>query len=702
MKKLTYSTLTIALLSATNIGFSLDSTPSATVMGMLGENASTWADGMWPLYVDDNRIAYIDAQAQGASTDAGILSLGAGYRIARTPKDILGAYLFVDRARSDDKAYFTVLGPGVEKITPTWSYRLNAYFPIGDKKQLTDSGWSSDLDIYDDEYFEGHSEYDSHSNVYQELSYGGDFSIGYHFAKDTRWAASITPYAYRMKDEQAMLGTKAQISYYPDEYTEVFVGNGYDNYNHNRIYTGVSFSFGARSHNSDQQSLMATPIYRNLNVNTTDDGLATNETYTSGEVEERYDDVYFVDNETGSSDGDGTYENPYADVDQAVTDSGEDTRIYVENTGTNYQYDDDITLQEGQGIYGRSDDFLKASTGSNQTTIEFTDSDGFIGTSSNDFSDLTILGSGYSETGSNTAITIYADSDDSEVAQINDVHIGTTDSSSSYQTGIYMDDGSKAEITNSTVIAYLYDGEDDIDEVAIGIDSEGANTLTVNNSTIEAIADNLEDDTNGSFAINMDNYGGSASDAMLTINNSTLNAISTQYYTTGIYVAGATLNMNNSTINTQSPDYPWGIWLEGETDATITNSIIDTEATNGDGSIGIYGDGEEGSTFTLTNSTLITNGDEESIGVELEYYDDDIYIAGNTITTDGSYEAIGVYLSEDTGTNIITNNTFNSAGPYGAYGIYLDDSSLSNNAASSNDFNLSSIDEDDSDEIYTY
>jgi trimeric autotransporter adhesin len=660
MKGFKQSLLAFTLCATTASTFALAATPSATLMGMGGENFSAWADGMLPLYANENKIAYIDAQGQGSDTNAGMFSLGAGYRVAETQDNILGAYFFVDRERSSDNAYFTVLGPGVEKITPTWSYRLNGYVPIGNKKVLTSSGWASDFGYYDNVEFSGNTESDTYAYNYQKLGYGGDFSVGYHFVLDPRWEVALSPYAYRMADTNAMLGSKAQINFFTSEHSELFIGDGYDNKNHNRVFAGINISFGARTHNTDQNALMATPVYRNLNVNTTSNGIPVSDTTSYGPEQERYDNVNFVDDENGSSGGAGTYEDPYASIDQATSGSGEDTRIYVADTGTNYTSNDDITLQDGQGIYGRSDDFYAPTTGSDQATIKFTNSDGFIATSSNDFSDITIVGGGYANpSNSNTAITINENSDSNEVSQINNVNIGSTNKNTSYQTGIVMDKNSKANINNSTITGYTDRSTDDGTD-AYGIYAVQAKSLTISNSTINSNANSKEGE---SYAIHFNNSASNNYNAKLTITDSTINAINSKLWATGIYAEGAIFKLSNSTVNATSSIEPWGILLVRATSSAIDNSNINTTSLEPSTSYGIVGFTNNGD-FTLSNSTINTNDGDTAYGLDLEDFSGEINIHDNYINTAAGNDAYGINL-ENIGSISIKHNIFNIGSTYG-------------------------------------
>jgi hypothetical protein len=644
MKKLKLSALTIALFSLSNLGFALSSEPSITISNMVGSQYSGWADSMFPFATDPNKMLYGDLQAQGSDDSQAMISAGLGYRYAKNTRNILGSYFFVDRERSAGYQYYTVLGPGLEWMTPTWSYRLNAYFPIGDKSHKVSSGWADEYGNYNYESFKGHKQLDVRADLYENLSYGGDTTISYRFAQNSDWQIDLSPYAYKQDGENAMMGGKAQINYYSNGNTQVFIADEYDNKNKNSVILGISFSFGARNNDTSTTALMNSPVLRNLMVNTTENGLAVDQDLVYGdtlEVEENH--IYFVNGNSSSSSSmvsdsqpDGTYNNPYTSAEQAAqADTPNGADFWLASSPTTYSISEGgWDLQEDQSITGRSTDYKQDASGSDRPTIKFQDSDGIVMDSSNDLAHIQIMGSGHIDNSSNTGLIIKKNNDSNEVAQINDVKIGITNNTNGYITDIKMKNGAKAYVTNSTLNSYFYDGggDNDFNNATYNIYAAGNNVLTVADSTLNAVANNENGNAMNIWANN-----------------------------------GTELTAAGNNLSASGEDYAINIAVGAESSAEITSNVMST-----------YTDGTIGRSFNIDS-----------------YNYDSLTIEGNTMTgTSENYEAAGVYLQgEDAGDADINNNSFTLTGDKGATGVINVARGDGTTSVTNNTFNLTATEE---------
>jgi len=591
---------------------------------MVGSQYSGWADSMFPFVTAPNKMLYGDLQAQGSDNSQAMISAGLGYRYAKNTRNILGSYFFVDRERSAGYQYYTVLGPGLEWMTPTWSYRLNAYIPIGDKTHKVSSGWADEYGNYSYEVFNGHKQYDIRADLYENLSYGGDATLSYRFAQNSDWQINLSPYAYKQDNENAMMGGKAQVNYYSNDNTQVFIADEYDNKNKNSVIVGISFSFGVRNNDTSTTALINAPVLRNLMVNTSDNGLAVDEDLVYGdtlEVEEN--NIYFVDDnnlnnsKVSSSNPDGTYNNPYTSAEQAEA-APQGANIWLaSSSSTPYTIDKNWTLKKDQSISGRSSDFKQDASGSDRPTIKFTDSDGIVMDSSNDLSHIQIMGSGHSNDTSNTGVTIRQSDSNNEVAQIDDIKVGSTNENTSYVTGITMADGAEASITNSKIIGY-------------------ANTEEVNNV----------------YWILLRNSNAAISDSTITAQNDI-----NRHDAFGVYISShARATIDSATINAFSNNGDSLAVINYFGSSTITNSIL-----NATGYIAV------GDYFTLTsvdssinNSVINTDGSYASVGVYNSGSTADITIENNVINAESLYEGIGVYAgTPPSGSTIVNNNEIN-------------------------------------------
>lgn len=523
MKTLRLKTLVICL-AATLPMMANAYEPSVTALGMGGVYTSGWMDGLMPVYQNNQQLVYSDVQFEGNSTNSGILSAGGGYRQQINPEGIAGAYLFYDRERSASEYYYNVISPGVEYLTPSWQYRLNYYAPFGTKSHLVSQGWAEDFGNTQFIQRAGHGSNDRMQYNYESLSYGADATVGYRFQTDKRWQVNLSPYVFNQTDSNTMMGANAQLNFYTNDNTTVYLGDGYDNANHNRVFVGVSFTFGGHNNDDTVDNLMQAPVYRNLDVNTTSNGLPVNDYVNFGAEEHSADNLWYVNNSNvppGAEEGyetpgygDGTYENPYSStlaISESNTALPDNADIRVAYTGISYGQ---FILGEGYGspgsfisltgtqtIAGYTNDYNILATGDNRPII-FTN--GVVLNGDNTLTGLQFLNQGGA---ASPGVTVHGN------ATIDDVVIGSTDPDSSYYTGIQNQNNSgDVVIKNSTINAAGIDGN------VIGIDNEGnAGNMTITDSVINAI----ENGEVGASSLGIFNFGNSGN---LAVSDSIINS----------------------------------------------------------------------------------------------------------------------------------------------------------------------------------
>ena len=544
--------------------------PNVTALGMGGIYTSGWAEGLIPLYKNNQQLVYSDLQFEGNSTNSGILSAGGGYRQQINSQGIAGAYLFYDRERSASENYYNVISPGVEYLTPSWQYRLNYYAPVGTKSHLNSQGWAEDFGNTQFIVRTGNDSYDRWQTNYESLSYGADATIGYRFQTDKRWQVNLSPYAFNQTDNNTMMGANAQLNFYTNDHTTVFLGDGYDNENHNRVFVGVSFTFGGHNNDDTVENLMNSPVYRNLDVNTTSNGLPVSDYTNFGPMQQSADNLWYVNNSDappGSEEGyginytgDGTYENPYSNM-SAITDTNEalpdNADIRVASTGITYGLppgdgyegaDTTVTLTGTQTLGGYTNNYNTLATGNDRPIIDTT---GVVLNGDNSLTGLQFLGSG------SVGVTINGN------AMIDDVVIGSsTDSATSYQTGVVnANNAGNVVITNSTINA-MADSEN-----AVGIDNESnSGDMTITNSTINVVSESAAGGGMGIF-----NFGNSGNltvqDSSINVSSAFADSSSTDY---GIFVgsqnSGAT-QIISSTINVTDSGSGNVIGIDNEEDS---------------------------------------------------------------------------------------------------------------------------------------
>jgi hypothetical protein len=550
---------------------------SVTMLGMGSSNASGWADGLIPLYFHNQQLIYSDVQIEGASTNAGTVSAGSGYRQQINSNGILGAYLFYDRERSSAENYYHVISPGVEYLTPSWHYRLNYYAPFGTKTYLQQSGWADKLGYEQYLDFSGHDGFDNIAYEYESLSYGGDFNIGYRFQQDNRWELNLTPYVFNRDESNAMLGGNAQLNFYSNDHTTVFLGDGYDNINHNRIFVGISLTFGGHNNDDTVRNLMTSAVYRNLDVNTTSAGLPQS-AYTefSSTKMQEYNNLYFVNN-NASDGGDGTYENPYSNVDVAANQSSPDAQIRVASTGEAY-LSSGFTLNGTQSMGGYTPDYKTLAPENElpeiQSGIQLPSRQLVTINGDNTLQNLKIV-NGF--TVMTTGILINSDAH----ANLDHLIVGTDNVSTGFKVGVQLIAESNAAATSSA---------------------------TISNSTINAVSS-----TGNTYGVQIGsdtNHAGTSGN--VTILNSIINSITSgahqavgigDYYGSGdLTVINSMINVTNSASNGA---LAYDIFNQSAGEITINNSILNASSTGSDAIVyGIYNDTSSSLGVTFENSEM--------------------------------------------------------------------------------------------------
>jgi trimeric autotransporter adhesin len=647
MKKKTFialSSLATLLLVSHSASFA-DNASAASITTMAGTNFSTWADALFPIQQNDAQILYADLQIEDSNTDARIMSLGAGCRKLAPDNGVIGAYLFLDRARSADQEYYTMISPGVEKYSATWRYRANAYIPVGSTTHETASGWAGGLGHYQYIDFSGNSEFDRKAYEKQDLSIGGDATIGYRLAQDARWEFDVSPYAFAQTSNNAMLGVKGQVNFYNNAYTTVFVGDGYDNVNHYRIFAGISINLGARSNDNTVAAWMTSPVYRHLDVNTTNQGLAVSDyTHYSQSTSLVSDSEYFVDN-TASGGGDGSFENPWDSIED-ITSAPSNANVRVLKTGTDYSTASTLDLTDELSIGGYTMNYKKLAADNNRPGVY---SPGWTIAGDITINNLKLYNNGDAD---NTAIELGVDSR----VTLNNMLVGSLTDGTAYQTAVVLGEDSAVIANDSTLNAYLSDAGG-LEDFVVAIDGEANNTINVNNSILNTLAEN---DDNFSIAIF------SLDGTTVDVQQSTITATSVEGKAYGIVDADGTLTVNNSVVTADSSGTGTANFAEA-VDVYNTTSILKNStfhAIGADNADAIDTEGESNNA-TIKNNTIIAESDSSAIGVVV--YEGEALIKNNalniTVGHDDEFnEAIGIFADADEVTLI--NNTYDLQGPY--------------------------------------
>ena len=634
--------------------------PALHVWGYGGTHTIGQGQGLVPLMYSQSKTLYLLAEGKEiANTAAHYFGFGGGYRQVVNNR-IFGGYLIADENFTDNLANkdFLVLNPGFESLGNKWDFRVNGYFPVGSKS------WSvgtSEENIS----FAGHDEFaDLYDNL-ASIGNGADAEVGAKIPKFDALKAYIGGYYFDEKDTGGITGASGRLEYKINNYLTLEARDTYDNYNNNMALVGFKVSLGGVENKGENgiSDRLLDPVEHNLATAATANSvpirtksklIATNQQVNENPIEFVEDDT--VDNSL-QQDGaveDGTYEHPYSALNDDViadiqTQQGTNAvDIYVES-GTYSLYNsslenNELDLPDQYSIYGRTDNFTQAATGSNRPEL-----DGCIyvlGDSTID--SVKIMNDNGNEW---VGMDIQNSSNQNNVV-LNNVVVGTNDVDNPdkmFEYGIYVS-GTNLTISNSEIYAYDPNGFE-------------ATGIIVDDSTINLGANNI-------IGATMDGYSEESSDS------SGAEGIAIAYGgIVNINGNGNTIYGLNNSIGVNDCAEGILIYEEGTLNILSDNNTIYGEQTN-------LGDSEEG----IAAGVLFDNN-----GYRYYESEGDINIIGNGNTiyglnTGGYDEAAGIYFYGNGEVNIFSSNNniygevAQNAANSDAYGIELNSNSYSSNS----------------------
>jgi hypothetical protein len=598
--------------------------------------------------ISSNQSKNLYVLAEGketANTAAHYFGVGGGYRQVVNNR-IFGGYFIVDDNFTDhlgDKNFF-VLNPGFETLGDRWDFRVNGYFPLGSKS------WDTG-DSYNNTHFSGH---DAFADLYENdasIGNGADAEIGAKVPKFDALKVFVGGYYFNEENTGSITGASGRVEYKINDYLSLEVRDTYDNYYDNMTLVGFKVSFGGVENKGEngisdrlldpiEHNLATAALANSVPIRTSSKLLAANQQTNTDPIE--FVDDNDMDNSGDGFEGDGTYENPYNQLNQDVIDNMgvPVATIYVESGAYSlYNTTNDnniLELPTDYSIYGRTNNFMNAATGNNRPEL-----DGEIDVYGNSTIDsVKVMNAGNQWAG----IVVFPDAN----VTLNNIVVGTTDpdnADKSYETGIVISD---ATVTMSNSDIYGFD--------AYG---SGASGIYLSDSTLNLGANNV-------IGASESGSDGNA----IGINMSSRTSSST------VNIQG-----NNNTIygtNTAGSN-AWGIYIEQESTGNVNifsaNNTIYGEAS---------GDGQEGGYEDFGYIVAGIFSDYNSIATVNILGNNNTIYGSDSISNSSGDEAAGILLNGEYETsstvNILSmNNTIygenkassNVNNSY-AYGIYLE------------------------------
>ncbi len=335
----------------------------------LSSDLSTWQGGgeiLAPVWQDEDSLLYLNAWTGFYERDQHYFSVGGGFRTLNADKTLLlGVNAFWDHAEMDDLASIDRLGLGLEISTWILDLRVNGYLSESERA-IADS-----LSVlsYGSLFAEEHSVFQPLTMAGVESLSGVEFEIGRQLPLPPEFPFSIGlwagAYAFEgtVDDSVSLEGFRARAevgltdklfldaAYYGDE--ELIGGNAYVG-----LRASIPFGPGSRKSAPGDDSIVESYLAAKLGQRVVRHHRVTH-TSTVTEKVEIADDLVFVNEgkalsngiESGSSDGDGTAEHPYATVQggasQAARKNRDTGRIWnVYTQGGDFDYREDVLVTD--------------------------------------------------------------------------------------------------------------------------------------------------------------------------------------------------------------------------------------------------------------------------------------------------------------------------------------------------------------------
>ncbi len=277
-------------------------------------------------------------------------NVGIGERTALTSiSHLLGTYLYYDVRQDRHHLVVNQLTPGIELLGNRMEYRINGYFPFGNKKSH--------------KYQYAFHEFDGNRIILKakqrKALTGGDAEVGVHMTQSMKYDlyAGAGPY-YFSTGGASSWGGKARLTGRYKEYITLEASYSYDNLFRSIVQGTIGFNvtFGGNLKRTAKDCSMRNnlwfsraafapyrfeiPVVKKIRPKHKAINPATKKPWT----------VWFVNNTSHSS---GTYESPFPTLLQAQNASGPNDMIYVfPGDGTTTGMAAGITLKDGQYFFG--------------------------------------------------------------------------------------------------------------------------------------------------------------------------------------------------------------------------------------------------------------------------------------------------------------------------------------------------------------
>ena len=585
-------------------------------------------------------------------------------------KRILGGYFSYD-SRNTDSSSFHQLGAGLESLGEYWDFRTNFYVPIGDTRQLVAENISQTTPIFSNPFFQSNflvmsgSRERRETRLFEAAMAGLDVEAGVKIANlgsTGDFRGYLGGYYYDAAESDSILGWRARLEARPNDSFRL----GLSVQNDATFGTNVVFSIGASFPGNHTPRKESEQVLARLGESVTRQEQIT--------VDEQWESELFIEELTltatnpntnqpyffqhvalSTGVGDGTFENPFGQVQSALDIAQTGDIVYVqfgENSGIPA-----FTIPDGVSVLSTGPVQQISASFNNLTGVSLFDT-GVMNVQ------LPLSGSGNLPTvtgtvtlGNDTTLSGFAIANVSgngiQGANIQNLTVKDNQITNATGQGINLDNISGTSIITNNLIT---------NSGAEGIFAQTAgNTqqeLTLNNNTIS------DSGKPGIFL-----QASEDSQQTANLSNNTIERNSGQ----GIFVqaSGNTLqqiNLDNNIIKdtTVASDSSGGqgIFVQAaqntQQQLTLNNSTVDSSAAQG-----VFLQASEDSQQQLTvNSSMVSNSTAQGIFAQASDNNQQQLIINNTTVSNSAGQGVFLQGNGDTNQELTLNNTTvnNSAG----------------------------------------
>ena len=339
-----------------------------TIGGRAGEAGYTqsFVDMLYPILQLDNGVLFVNPRGTLGEDSRDEVNLGLGYRhLIPDSKLILGGNIYYDSHWSSNNNRFDQLGFGLEALSEWIDARINYYLPESDTKST-----GSSAVMWSDPYAEENSIFQESYGLVERAREGYDAEIGVKLPYLDRWAEVRTFVGYHEFQSEFsgghdLSGWKGRLEVRVAPAltldAEIFENDkihGTDYYVGARV--SVPFNLGNifAGRNPFEGAVQAFSRKPERTFNGRLNEMVIRDQYIRMEEDfggpgtqvEVADDVMFVDNQFGNSDG--SAEDPYDEIQTAVDEASSKGMSNVYVNATDKIYEENVDLPEGMNIWG--------------------------------------------------------------------------------------------------------------------------------------------------------------------------------------------------------------------------------------------------------------------------------------------------------------------------------------------------------------